>query len=373
MKCCNYSDVEFLFPFDGDCLNSRDGKKGNRGLIVPVTVKTYANKDIYINSIKATESNGTYRAEVELLGYRNSILVENKTDSTHAKITVFWIQNAENVYRISSDDNVIFLQDITKNKDVYKSIFDNPYLAVYKKAHDLYGAKVHINLFYEFDDQARSLFSSPREYFNLSMTTDKFKEEFTKNSDWLKLSFHAYSEFPDKPYEHATREKITSDCIKVVKEIIRFAGPDSLSDTLTVHWGEANRECVRGLRSLGIKNFAAYFDPDDNGDYIVSYYHKENLKLCNHVHERDFFYDKREDAFFAKIDCVSNIGTLSEAMERVKNASTNPHTGGFVSVMIHEQYFHDDYINYEPDFEARVLEPAKYLYERGYRGAHVTD
>ena len=32
------------------------------------------------------------------------------------------------------------------------------------------------------------------------MMTDRFKEEFKANSDWLKLAFHANSELPDKPF-----------------------------------------------------------------------------------------------------------------------------------------------------------------------------
>lgn len=373
MKHCHCSDIEFIFPFDGDCLNVRDGKLGKLGLIVPVKLKSDIGHDIYINDVKAVEKEGVYSAECELLGYRNAIHVCDKTNNTDTKITVFWLPDSTQKYRISSDDNIIFLQDITKNKDVYTSIFDNPYLAVYKKAHDLYGAKVHINLFYEFDDHARSFFSSPREYFNLSMMTDKFKEEFQANSDWLKLAFHAHSEFPDKPYKYATREKITTDCIKIIKEIIRFAGPDSISDTTTVHWGEGNKECIRGLRSLGLKNLAAYFDQDDSGEYIVSYYHQDDQELCAHLHQRDFYYDRREDVFFAKIDCVSNIGSISEVMDKIKAVSSDPHTGGFVSVMIHEQYFHSDYINYEPDFEQRVLGPAKYLFDLGYTGSLVSD
>jgi len=370
--CCKSNNIEFLSPINGACLNARDGKEGKTGLIIPVSVKADKNKEIYINSIKAPEKDGVYTAECKLIGWKNFILVENKTDEISDKISVFWIQDGVNKYRISSDDNIIFLQDITKNKDVYKSIFENPYLAVYKKAHDLYGAKIHINLFYEFDDHARSLFSKDREYFNLSMMTDKFKDEFKANSDWLKLSFHAYSEFPDKPYEFETREKITSDCLKIVKEILRFAGEDSLSDTATIHWGEATKECVRGLRSLGIRYIPGYFDKDGN-EYIVSLYLKHDPKNCEHLSKRDFWYDEEQDVFFVKIDCVTNIGTLDEVMENIKKVVKDENRGAFVSFMIHEQYFYADYINHKPDFEKRVLEPAKYLVEHGYVGAHVND
>ena len=47
--------------------------------------------------------------------------------------------------------------------------------------------------------------------------------------------------------------------------------------------------------------------------------------------------------------------------------------GGFVFIMIHEQYFYEDYINYCADFEERILAPCRYLYEHGYQGAHITE
>lgn len=365
------SNIKFIFPTDGDFVNSLDGKILGNGLEIDVKVQADKNQELYLNSTKMTETDSCYTAKVVLNGYRNALVYKNSKTGEKEIITVFSIFDDVKRYRISSDDNIIFLQDITKNKDKYTSIFENPYLAVYKKAHDLYGAKVHINLFYEFDDKARSLFSTPREYFNLSMMTDKFKDEFRANSDWLKLSFHAQSEFPDKPYKFATREKITEDCVRIVREIIRFAGVEVLTNTTTVHWGEANRDCVKGLRALGIKYLAGYFDPADDGEPIVSYY--LSTDEVAHLHGRDFWYDKSEDIIFGKIDWVTNIGALNFVMDKIKQATENPGNAGFVSFMIHEQYFHSDYTNYLPDFEDRVLLPAKYLFEKGYTGAHFSD
>ena len=65
---------------------------------------------------------------------------------------------------------------------------------------------------------------------------------------------------------------------------------------------------------------------------------------------------------------MTNIGTLDSVMADVAEVITAPHRGGFVSIMIHEQYFHADYSGYLSDFEARVLEPAKLLFEHGYKG-----
>ncbi len=199
--------------------------------------------------------------------------------------------DATKKYRISSDDNILFLADITANQDTYRSIFDNPYLAIYKKAHDCYGAKVHLNLFYEFDRAAAACFSSDRPDFNLSMMTDRFKEEWEANADWLKLSFHARAEKPDRPYQYAAPETIVADHLAVRREVLRFAGEKTFSsDVTTVHWGEANPACVAALRDHGYRALTGYFEIyKKTGKPLVSYY--APIALTQHVGERDFWHD----------------------------------------------------------------------------------
>lgn len=367
-----HSSVRFCKWIDGDCVNERDGQVEGNILLLPVEVETKSGCEVYVNTIlaKETERAGHYVAVVGLNGYRNTIVAENKTEGNSCRIAIFRMpKNSVGSFRLSSDDNIRFLKELSEGD--YASIFDHPYLAVYKKAHDLYGAKAHLNLFYAFDDKARACFSGEHSYFDLSMMTDRYKEEFRANADWLKLTFHAYSEFPDKPYKYATAEKITEDCIKVYREIIRFAGEECVSNSTTVHWGEANRECVRALRALGFRSLTGYFVKDEEGEPLVSYY-AEN-ELVEHVGPRDFWVDTQEDMIFGRIDCVLNLDTLEICNERVAEAAMDPHRGGFVSIMIHEQYFYPDYDNYCPDFEERVLEPCKYLYEHGYKGAHITE
>ena len=361
--------LEFVFPVDGDCLNSRDGDLNGNTLTFTVKVKAPEGHEIYICGNKAEYDGECYTAQAEISGYRNTLTAEDKTNGECEKISVFKLDDVEGKYRVSSDDNILFLQDLTKNKDTYKSIFENPYLAVYKKAHDLYGAKVHLNLFYEFIPNEH--FTQHTEYFNLTMMTDKFKDEFIANSDWLKLAFHANSEFPDMPYKDTTFEQMREDCIKVCREIIRFAGKECINDTTTIHWGEVNREGVRALRSLGFKSLTGYLTFNEDGTPLVAYYlDKEQTK---HADTRDFWYDKDEDMMFARIDLVTNIGSYDFVMSKIKEIVAHPHRGGFVSTMIHEQYYHSDYSGYLPDFENRVLDVCKYLYENGYKGCHVAD
>ena len=362
--------VKFLNFIDGDCVNARDGIIEGDALMLPITVKTTHGCDVYINSVLAEEKDdGLYTATVALWGYRNTIVAENRTENSSSHIALFRMPNAEKKFRLSSDDNIIFLQDLTNNN--YSSIFDQPYLAVYKKAHDLYGAKVHLNLFYSFDDEARAKFNNGREYFDLSMMTDRYKDEFRANSDWLKLAFHSSSEYPPRPYKSDSADVIRRDCIKVCREIIRFAGAECISNSTTTHYGAANLECVRALRSLGFRSLTGYFTFHSDGSPLVAYY--ANHELTEYVGARDFWVDTDTDMIFGRIDAVLNSGTFESMMGEVIKAASDPHRGGFVSIMIHEQYFYPEYRAHLADFEERVLGPVKYLYETGYRSAHITE
>lgn len=361
------SKPKFLFPIDGDFVNSRDGEWVDGALYVEFLIKSDSTP--IVNGVEARfcEQKNCYVAKVALYGYRNSVVAS--ADGDEKIITVFVLSDEKlKKYRVSSDDNIRFLKELTDFD--YKSIFDHPYLAVYKKAHDMYGAKVHLNLHYSFEDEARSAFSSPLEYFDLSMMTDRYKDEFIANSDWLKLAFHSKAEHPDKPYKDADRKTVREECVAVCREICRFAGKECISNSTTLHWGEGNREVVRELRSMGFTSLTGYFNLI-NGNPSVSYY--LNNDEIDHLCYRDFWMDTKEDMIFGRIDRVLNVGSIDDVLKAVTEAAEHPNRGGFVSIMIHEQYFYPDYRVKRPDFEARVLESCKILFERGYEGAHITD
>ena len=358
--------LKILFPWDGDFVSSRDGLRKDGILWIPVGVSVGA----VVNGI-STEYNAAkdcHIAWVPLYGYRNTVTVCTADEEITIRVFVMAEENLKR-FRISSDDNIRFLQELTLG--CYDSIFDHPYLAAYKKAHDLYGAVVHLNLFYAFDDRARSLFSDHPLYFDLSMMTDRYKAEFQANAHWLKLAFHSRSEFPDKPYLHDDGKQLREDCLAVCREICRFAGRECLSDTTTVHWGEVTREGIRTLRTLGLRSLAGFFELDAAGTPMVSYHADADMVL--HVGRRDFWMDTAEDMIFARVDRILNLGTLEENRSAVLAVAEDPHRGGFVSLLIHEQYFYESYANHLADFEDRILLPCRLLHERGYRGSSISD
>lgn len=361
--------IRFVFPIDGDCVNERDGVSERGAVQINVKVAAPEGHDIVICGQKAAFAGGLYTADVEIFGYRTTLTAKDETSGAECVISVFYLPNSVGGYRISSDDNILFLADITYHKDEYKSIFDNPYLAVYKKAHDLYSAKVHINLFYEFRGKPKKYFSSDRPDFDLSMMTDKFRDEFRANADWLKLSFHANNEKPDRPYHNATAEEVTRDCIRVNREILRFAGPEVMSPVTTLHWGAANETVVRAMREFGFKAMTGYFMHMSSAP--VSYH--APMDLVEHIYDRDFWYDTEMGMFFGRIDNVVNSSTNEKNMAEIAEIIESPTRGGFVSILMHEQYFYEDYVTYRPDFEARILDPARLLWEKGYKGRLISE
>lgn len=365
------SATRFLFPIDGDHVNEGDGELRAGHLLLPVTVRAARGAEVTVNGIRATGEGEDFHAVIEIGEGMSTLCAQNLTNGTCDTVRIFYRAGCYRRYRISSDDNVIFLADLNSHPE-YTSIFDNPYLAVYRKAHERYGAKVHLNLFYSLAATPSEKFSAERPAFDLSMMTDRYKAEFEANSDWLRLSFHARQDLPAHPYREADAATVLADYEAVRREVIRFAGERTFAgDVTTIHWGTVTREGVRALRDAGHRALMGYFELSAKGDPVVSYYAEQ--ELVRHIGARDFFTDMGEGITFGRIDFVTNIGTLDEIVKKTRAVINDPHRGGFVSFMIHEQFFYGDYIVPLADFEARVLEPARMLYEAGYRGAHIRD
>lgn len=235
-------------------------------------------------------------------------------------------------YRFSVDDNIWFLRDLSKES--YSSIFDHPYLAVYKRLHERYGAKFQLNVYFE------------TEGFDLSIMTDRYKDEWIANSHWLRLSFHARADAPACPYLESSYEEAFEDCSAVHREIVRFAGKETLDLYTTIHYCVASPDAVRAFKDAGILGLVGLFEP---GRYCYN--------LCYDSFSEPYKFDPDSGLYYFVNDMIANLYPLSEMeprLEKVKNKE-------FVEVMIHEQYFYESFHAYQPDFAAKVEECIKYL------------
>ncbi len=254
-------------------------------------------------------------------------------------------------FRFSVDDNIIFLKDITYSG--YNSIFENPYLSMYKRLHEKYGLKVQLNLFYQTDD------------FNLSIMTDKYKNEWIENSYWLQLSFHSRSELPMPPYKNSGYDEVYNDCKLVHDEIIRFAGEQTLNLHTTIHCCDTTKEGVLALYDAGIRGLVGIFGTNEKqrNCYALNY---EDYKV---LYEKPFYFDASSKMYFFNINMVINTFKA----EDIENHLSQLIGREYIEVMIHEQYYYEDYPWYQPDFENKLKITFSYLLNNGYKSVFIDE
>lgn len=357
--------LRFVYPTNGDMLTDAAGRLlEDHTLLIEVAVEADAPVTICGKAAERGE-NGLWTAEIPLKGYGNEYVLSTQAGEKEQEIRIFRLHDAGGKYALSVDDNIWWLAEL--NRDQPESIFDHPYLAIYKEAHERYGAKVRLNLFYQVEGSAIEKYGP----FNLSMMTDRYKEEFRANSDWLHLAFHSLQEEPGKPYLNSSYEEVYGDCKKVHDEIIRFAGKQSLEHATTVHFGECSPEGIRALQRQGIHALMGYIALNKDGKPYVSYNLSPEKVL--ETQRYGFWRDPETNMIYGKIDVVMNLYSPERIVEILNEEhDAHPHRG-FVEIMIHEQYFHSDYRAYEPDYAERIFAGCRWCHERGYKGTFVED
>ena len=227
------------------------------------------------------------------------------------------------------DDNIRFLKEITQDQP--KSLFDHPYTAMLRRLHEAYGIKIQLNLFYAMAG------------FSLAEMTDRYADEFCACADWLKLSFHSERE-NDRPYATAGYDEVFGACCAVHREILRFASPASLASTTTVHCCYSTDAGVRALADLGMRGLLGLFGTDEKPR--VSYSVRE--ELAREIRRGATVIDR--GVAFADLDMVVNNFSIDGVLPKIASLADR----SLLHVMIHEQYFYEDYPRYQPDFEEKL-------------------
>lgn len=353
--------MKFIRPIDGDVLMEViDGKQSEQGLLTTVTVEAPKGRHIAVNGVTAEESGGIYTASILLDSYRNTIEAVDAESGELEKIVVYWFKDAYRTYRVGVDDVIWCLENIYRHQDTYTSIFDDPFLNLFRRLHERYGTYVHMHVYYVNDDGS----------FNLSMFPDKYKPEFQANSHWLKWTFHSLADQPDSPYLNASYQQVMEEGKLVEKELLRFAGKEAMSNVTSQHWANSNLWATRAFRNLGYRCIDAYFIFDEEGNPAISYY--LNKEQATHASVRDFWMDNKEDILFVKDDIIINEIELKD-IDSYMDAIAAQEYHGFQYLLIHEQYFYEHYCNYEPDYEARVFATVDWCHRNGYRPARISD
>lgn len=343
-------------PPDGAILNRHDGETTGAGLRIRFKGRNAGHGLVRVNGKTVVVANGKFETQILLTERENKIQVEGPAATSN--LTLLWDRDSFPRYRFSTDDNIWFLRDIARNADRYQSIFENPYLAMWRDFHRKYGVRIHHNIYYE------------TEGFNLSQMPDKFRDEWRRNSDWMRLNFHARANDPDRPYIKATAAQIGGDFRLVTREIKRFAGQEVLHPVTTVHWGETTLEGARALRHEGIQILVGYFIFQDDRPRVSYYLSPE---VVRYLMGRDYWKDVREDITFIRHDIVINTVPLDQIESYLDGIAADPHQSEVMELMIHEQYFYPDYASYEPDYRQRCERAIQWVVKRGYRPVFYED
>ncbi len=355
--------AEFQFPKDGVMLTYTAGERVGDSLKIKVIFNIGGDRNLTLNGQPMQKANhGLYRAYIVLENLKTTLEVVDTDSNQKWTSDVYFLKKGYKKYRISLDDNIWFLQNLTENKDVYTSLFDDPYLALIKKIHDKHGTKFHLNLYYE----------TPRHGgFNLSQMTDKYKEEWKANSDWMRLSFHANADKPDRPYINATYEQAYFEMNRVHKEILRFAGEEAFSKTVTtIHFGDCTVEAAKAFRDLGVKAFVSdYFYGTTNDVDIRMYCDAEQ---CLILQKFGYYYDKEMDIYHFRYN-----GELASA-EQVQNTEPEKYYELFDKMLdncplyefkdfcLHEQYFYPEFKRHQTNYYEKMDTIANWCNDHGY-------
>ncbi len=269
------------------------------------------------------------------------------TDSFYSALP----KHGEMCCRFTVDDNIRFLENLTKNSSC-KSIFENEYLAMFRRFHDKYGLKVTFNLFYSYYPGS----------FSLDDMTERFKAEFSENADWLRFSFHARHNDPEYPYENAGKDTLLRDFDDVTENIIRFAGKECVSNFITIHYLLAGGDSSLALRGRSVKGFMGFPAVRNGKNTFTAYLSESQIETAV---KNSVSFDSKTGLFFITNDMIINTVPLGKIKAKLNDAIGRGTK--FIDLMIHEQYFYPDYENYQPDFEEKLDTAFSFLIDRGYR------
>ena len=343
------AELRISQPHHGDVLNRHDGIETDDQIMVPVRGVAPAGEKVSVNGVAALVEGGEFSCTVPLSEKRNVIMAES-SDATD-EILVWWHKGSRKRFRFSVDDNILFLKDLGLHPNDYDSLFEHWYLGFWRQMHEEFGAKIHINIYYQ------------TEGFDLTQMPEKWKGEWQENSWWLRLSFHGLQNEPARIYRNATYAQMAHDYDLVCGHIRRFAGNEVITNTTTVHWAECPKDAIIALRDRGIERLIGLFWVRDgvcNTGYYLS------PEQCEYCHSRDAWYDSETGLLFITCDAVVNSLQVEQIGPHLDEREASPHTGEMIELLIHEQYFWEQTGIYQPTITEKVRTALRWVTERGY-------
>lgn len=348
-------------PIDGAVMHPRLGRVTDAGLEIEIRGQAPAGAAVLINGVPASREHIFFTGTALLTERENKVLVSARQHDTllaESCLRLPLIQNSFKRYRVVIDDNSFFLRDITHKG--YASLFDCFYLKMLKDLHTRYGTKFTLNIYFTTGDD-----------WNLRQFPERYRDEWRANAGWLRLAFHAYADKPDCPYQDAPVEKLLADLDLINAEILRFAGKETFSPVVVIHWGMIRPEAWKPLYDKGARLLGGYFRRNAQGSWIVNY-NMDELR-SEWLSRHDLLKDYASGIVFSKVDMVINSTPLEEIVPRLDAVIADPQQNEVIDLLTHEQYFWPFYVNYLPDYPQRMERTLSHLTNLGYKPVFLQD
>lgn len=190
------------------------------------------------------------------------------------------------IAHVSFDDVCDVLLDITRNENIYSSIFNNLFLSQLKDMHEKFSAKFVLFIYEK---------NAPKEY-DIAKVTKNFKQEFEDNSDWLRFGYHSIE--PTTLFDHSVDiAEFERSYIKTNKIITESLGKNVT--TLRLHRFKADAAKVAYLYKSGVRGLLCA--DDDRGSYDLTDDKVHDLRSNEFVEFNGITYFKTDLRFDKKL------------------------------------------------------------------------
>ena len=360
--------LEITSHRNGEILNYRHGRETAEALLIEVSGIASERSTVTVNGIPARRMDRSFAAEIPLREKINRVTVsaKDKFGERTQSIALVWDKGSFKRYAVRIDDNSFFFTDLARGD--FGSIFDHFYLKNLKRLHEKYGSKFILKCFFEN--------AHDPEHCTLEQVPGRYRDEFDAASEWLHLAFHARAEFPDRPYQHCTKERLARDYDETCAQLRRIAGERAVTPPTNVHWAmlePANFAVLRerGLKILTSGGFLANrivvegrVEQLDQGACDIGFFYEQDV--ARYLLEKRCFYDPDHDLFLSRTFFCFNIDTPAEIEQKIR-AEDAKNACDILESVGHEQYAWPAYAMHLPDYFDRLETACRVPAELGYK------
>ena len=194
-------------------------------------------------------------------------------------------------------DDVDFFADLIRYSQDYDSLFQHPLMAFLQELHREYGIKITLYTFERYTDGQGEL--------RIDGMPLKFRDDFRKSADWLRIGFHS----PRAKFDSlVTVADFKNSYDNVNLAIARFADSSMVASTLRLHCFFAPDSLLNAL--TGVRTFLCA-DDSNRVSYNLSASESKVVDNGGTIVKKDISYrrtDLRIDDNFLILDQLKSLG-----------------------------------------------------------------